>query len=362
MSPVEGEDSPVVYYTPGSSAFFTSLPPLLSLVFGSTSLVLVVILAFARARARRREHDLRRLLLGDGSFLEGLISKANATCLSTNTTVKTSHLETNCQILTLKKKETYRTWYLWQKNAPMWMVERVKEERKEDGGYGDSRRRDHWIVEWVDEGPPVVATSPLTLTLDKPQSKKTLFPPAPPLNTISLSALPHHPVLSTFASTNVMTGVQEAVGYTNSKETRGAKVGDRRWCFKAGYMEGERLAVVGAGGASKVSGKSRSPGTPVFHFDKARGTENGNAVYSEDSVNENTPLSISMDIEYGGTRRTSVQEEILEALNSPLKLSGAEVAPFGSPEEGGKAVDDESVIKGVVIRGSEKVVAIERPS
>jgi hypothetical protein len=152
MSPVEGEDSPVVYYTPGSSAFFTSLPPLLSLVFGSTSLVLVVILAFARARARRREHDLRRLLLGDGSFLEGLISKANATCLSTNTTVKTSHLETNCQILTLKKKETYRTWYLWQKNAPMWMVERVKEERKEDGGYGDSRRRDHWIVEWVDEG------------------------------------------------------------------------------------------------------------------------------------------------------------------------------------------------------------------
>ena len=157
-----------------------------------------------------------------------------------------------------------------------------------------------------------------------------------------------------------MTGVQEAVGYTNSKETRGAKVGDRRWCFKAGYMEGERLAVVGAGGASKVSGKSRSPGTPVFHFDKARGTENGNAVYSEDSVNENTPLSISMDIEYGGTRRTSVQEEILEALNSPLKLSGAEVAPFGSPEEGGKAVDDESVIKGVVIRGSEKVVAIER--
>jgi hypothetical protein len=179
------------------------------------------------------------------------------------------------------------------------------------------------------------------------------------MNTISLSSLPHHPVLSTFASTNVVTGVQEAVGYTNSKETRGAKVGDRRWCFRTGYMEGDKLAIVGAGKDSKASSKKSVPGTPVFHFE-TKGMESSINQDNEESVNENTPLSISMDIEYGGTRRTSVQEEILEALNSPLKFTGAEVAPLVTPDEEGGEVVDERVIKGITTREGERVMAIEK--
>ncbi|GMI17405.1 hypothetical protein TrLO_g9388 [Triparma laevis f. longispina] len=224
---------------------FASLPPLATLCFGVSCLLLSLLLILLTVR-----HHTKRYLLPVSSLQSALSSNRVTHCNAEikscsahdpflNLSFATTHLRRKVHTYGFIKS-TYREFYLFNKRATN--AEKSLMATKE--GNGDSRVRVHWTVGWKEgagEGQDVVVPpshiittgSPIQLSNSTQIIPDSLTPPPPSFTPIPPSMLPPH---SKFETTET--------GYTTV--TKLPRIGDIKISYEIGLTPNEPITLIGS--------------------------------------------------------------------------------------------------------------------